>query len=187
MYSADSLKYMDNPRFIDEGTIPLVQDEDYDHYKTPDICRVGETSFTEPDATEETSTLQLTQKAKQNKLTVLYKHLNITGNSDLWLNRFRFTTDPKKGATVFEFYKSDKWVSLTKQTGEFLATNTKKDRLKAMKKFLGTVETPPELEKSFEVATKIKREFKMDIEMESIPLQEISSLVEDIHVNTRYC
>ena len=26
---------MDNPRFIDEGDITLVQEEDYDDYKTP--------------------------------------------------------------------------------------------------------------------------------------------------------
>ena len=43
---------MDNSKFVDEETIPLVQDEDYDDYKTPDTSRVGETSFAEPDATE---------------------------------------------------------------------------------------------------------------------------------------
>ena len=26
---------MDNPRFVDEETIPLFQDEDYDNYGTP--------------------------------------------------------------------------------------------------------------------------------------------------------
>ena len=49
---------MDNLRFIDDETIPLVQDEDYDGYKKPDTSRVGETSFTEPDSTKATSTLQ---------------------------------------------------------------------------------------------------------------------------------
>ena len=39
---------MNNPRFIDEETIPLV-DEDYDNYGTPNTSRVDETSFTEPD------------------------------------------------------------------------------------------------------------------------------------------
>ena len=51
---------MDNPRFVDEETIPLVQDEDYDNYETPNTSRVCETSFTEPDATEATLTLQCT-------------------------------------------------------------------------------------------------------------------------------
>ena len=47
---------MDNPRFVHEETIPLVQDEDYDDYNTPDTNRVDKTSFTKPDATEATST-----------------------------------------------------------------------------------------------------------------------------------
>ena len=59
---------MDNPRFVDDGTIPLVQDEDYDDYNTPNTRRVDETSFTEPDANEAASTLQLRQKVKQIKL-----------------------------------------------------------------------------------------------------------------------
>ena len=50
---------MDNPAFIDEEDIPMVQDEDYDVYKTPDTSMIDETSFMEPDATEATSTLRL--------------------------------------------------------------------------------------------------------------------------------
>ena len=50
---------MDNPRFVDEETVPLVQDEDYDDCNTSDTSRVDETSFTKSDATEATSTLQL--------------------------------------------------------------------------------------------------------------------------------
>ena len=58
---------IDNPRFIDEETIPLVQDEDYDFYNnnTQDTSRVGEASFTDPDAKEATSTKQLRQKIKR--------------------------------------------------------------------------------------------------------------------------
>ena len=55
---------MDNPRFIDEEDIPLVQDEDYDDYNTPNASLVDETSFKEPDTTEATSTLKLRQKVK---------------------------------------------------------------------------------------------------------------------------
>ena len=39
---------------------------------------------------------------------------------------------------MFEFYYGDKWVSLTKQTGEFLAPKTLRDRfgrVNPMKKF----------------------------------------------------
>ena len=55
---------MDNRRFVDEEIIPLVQDEDYDNYGTPNTSRVGETSFTEPATTEATSNLRVNQKVK---------------------------------------------------------------------------------------------------------------------------
>ena len=54
---------MDNHRFINEETTPLV-DEDYDNYGTPNTSKVDETSFTEPDTTEATLTLRLKQKVK---------------------------------------------------------------------------------------------------------------------------
>ena len=94
---------MDNFIFVDEGTIPMVhQDKDYDNYKRLDTSRVGETSFTEPDATEATSMLQLRQKVKRDKITTFYRHLNVTGNLDLIdLDRFRLTTDPKKTSHNF--------------------------------------------------------------------------------------
>ena len=50
---------MDNPRFVDEGTTQLVQEKEYDDYNRPNTSRIDETSFTEPYATEVTSTLQL--------------------------------------------------------------------------------------------------------------------------------
>ena len=69
---------MDDPIFVDEETIPMVQDEDYDDFKTPNTSRTDETSFTEPDTTETISTLRLRQKVKQDKITALYRHLNVT-------------------------------------------------------------------------------------------------------------
>ena len=65
------LKKIDTPRFVDEETIPLV-DEDCDSYSTPNTSRVDETSFMEPVTTEATSTLPLTQKVKRDKLAALY-------------------------------------------------------------------------------------------------------------------
>ena len=57
----------------------------------------------------------------------MYRYL--TGIIDLIdLGRFKLTRNPKKGATIFEFYKGDKWVALTKQTGEFFAPKTLRDR-----------------------------------------------------------
>ena len=54
-----------------------------------------------------------------------------------------------------------------------------------MKSVLSLDETPSALERSFKAATKLRRELPTDIEMDSIPLEGLSSLVEDIHVKTR--
>ena len=71
------------------------------------------------------------------------------------------------------------WQSLTNnRTGEFLAAKTlreKFDGLNIMKSALSLDETPSALERSFKVATKLRRELPTDIEMESIPLMELSS------------
>ena len=116
---------MDNPRFLDEETISLVQDEDYDDYNTPNTSRIDETSFMEPTTTRATSTLRLTHKVKRDKLAALYRHLNVTGNIDLIdLNQFKLKADPKKGTTIFEFSNGDRWVSLTKRAGKFFAPKT---------------------------------------------------------------
>ena len=48
---------MNNPRLVNEEKVPLVQDEDYDNYVTPNTSRADETSSTKPDVTEATSTL----------------------------------------------------------------------------------------------------------------------------------
>ena len=41
------------------------------------------------------------------------------------------------------------------------------------------------LERSLKAATKLKSELTMDLQMESIPLKDLSSLAEDIHAKTR--
>ena len=180
---------MDNPRFVNEETIPLVQDEDYDNYGAPNTSRVGETSFIEPDTTEAISTLRLNQKVKRDKVAVLYRHLNVTGNLELInLDRFKLTRNPKKGSTIFGFYNGHRWVPLTKQTGEFFAPKTLRDRFgeaNTMKIFLGVDKTPPSLERCFKAATKLKGELPTNLEMESTPLEELSFLAEDIHAKTR--
>ena len=131
----------------------------------------------------------LKQKLKRDKLAAFYSHLNVPGNLDLInLDRFKLTADPKKGATDFEFYNGDKWVPLTKQTGEFLAPKILKDRfggVNVMKIFLRVDETPPRLERSFKAATRLRSELPTYIEMESILLEKLSSLAQDIHIKTQ--
>ena len=183
---------MDNPRFFDEETILLVhQNEDFDNYNILNIGRIDETSFTEPDATKATSTLQLRQKVKRDKNTTLYRHLNVTGDPGLAdIDRFMIKKISKTGNTDLLFLDGNKhWQSLTnKRTGEFLAAKTLREKfggLNIMKSVLSLDETPSALERSFKAATKLRRELPTDIEMDSIPLEGLSSLVEDIHVKTR--
>ena len=54
-WKVDTKNKMDNPRFVDKGTIPLVPDEDYGDCNTLNASRADETSLTEPDNTEATS------------------------------------------------------------------------------------------------------------------------------------
>ena len=50
-----------------------------------------------------------------------------------------------------------------------------------MEIFLGLDETPPRLERSFKATTWLRSELPTDIEMESIPMEKLSSLVEDFY------
>ena len=54
-----------------------------------------------------------------------------------------------------------------------------------MKIFLGIDKMPPALERSLKAATKLSRELPTDSEMESIPLEDLSSLAEEIHFKTQ--
>ena len=135
--------------FVDEEDIPMVhQDDDYDDYETPNTSRIDETSFTVP--TESTSTLRLRQKVKRDKINALYRQLNATGNQDLNdLDQFKLTKDSKKGVTIFEFYNGARWVPLTKQTGDFFAPKTQREKfggLNIMKNVLSLDETSSALE-----------------------------------------
>ena len=121
MFVQDSHKWkvvtknqIDNPRFVHKVTIPLVQDEDYDNYGTPNTSRVDKTSFTEPDTTEATSTLQLRQKVKRNQITALYRHLNVTGDTGLAdIDRFMIKKNSKTGKNDLLFFDGNNhWHSL---------------------------------------------------------------------------
>ena len=75
-----------------------------------------------------------------------------------------------------------------KRTGEFLSAKTLREKfggINIMKSVLSLDEKLSALERYFKAAAKHRRELPMDIEIESIQLMELSSLVEDIHVKTR--
>ena len=55
--------------------------------------------------------------------------MNVTGDIDLIdLDRFRLTKDPNKRVITFEFYNGDRWVPLTKETGDFFAAKSLRDK-----------------------------------------------------------
>ena len=183
---------MENPTFTDEEKIPMVQDKDYDErYDAPNTSRIDETSLIEPDTTEATSTLRLRQEVKQDKINALYRHLNVTVDAGLLdLDRFMIKKKLKTGNTDLLFLDGNNhWQSLTnKRISKFLAPKTLREKfggLNIMKNVLSLDETPPKLQRSFKAATKLKAGLPTDLEMESIPLKELSSLVEDIDVQTR--
>ena len=79
-------------------------------------------------------------------------------------------------------------MAMAKQTGDFFAAKTLREKfggLNTMKSVLILDEKLPALERSFKAKTKLKAGLPTDLEMESIPLEELSSLVEDIHFKTR--
>ena len=84
---------------------------------------------------------------------------------------------------------NNQWKSLNNErTGDFLAPKTlgkKFGGLNIMKSVLSLDQTPSALERLISAATKLKSELPTDLQIESIPLRELSSLVEGIHAKTR--
>ena len=75
-----------------------------------------------------------------------------------------------------------------KGTGGLLAGRTLREKfggLNVMKSVLSLDKTPSALKRSFKPTAKLRHELATDIEMKSIPLMELSSLVKDIHVKMR--
>ena len=150
---------------------------------------MDETSFTVPD-TQEEATSRLRQKVKRDKITALYRYLDGTGNPDLIdLDGFMIKKNSKTGSTDLLFLDGNgQWQSLTnRRTGEFLAATLKEkcDGLNIMKSVLSLDETPPSLERSLKAAIKLKSELPTDLEMENVPLKDLSSLAGEIHVKKR--
>ena len=96
---------------------------------------------------------------------------------------FTIKKNSKTGNTELLFFDgNNQW-----PTGEVLAPKTLREKfggLNTVKNFLG-IDTPPVLERSISAASKLKSELPTDLQMDSIPLKELSSLVQDIHVKTR--
>ena len=77
---------------------------------------------------------------------------------------------------------------LIKRSGELLSAKTLREKiggLNIIKSVLGLDETPSGLDRSVKAATKLNRDLPTDLEMESIPLKDLSFLVENILVKAR--
>ena len=106
------------------------------------------------------------------------------------LGRFDLKKNPKTGNIELLFLdENNQWQSLTnKRTGEFLAAKTLREKfggLNIIKSVLSLDKTPPSLERLISAASKLKAELPTDLQMESIPLKELSSLAEDIYIKMR--
>ena len=75
---------MDNPVFVDEEDIPLIDDDDYDdelRYDTPETSRIEETSFT---TEQPVVRLRQRQRLLHDYIEDLYRYLEVDpGNINL--------------------------------------------------------------------------------------------------------
>ena len=166
--------------------VDIAPEDDGDVYNTPNTTRVNE----EETPLLPTSTLRLRQQVLRNKLDALYHHLGAKRNLDFVdLDRFKMKTNSKTGITDLLWYNGENWVSLTNQrTGEFLAVSTLKTKfgsLTLMKKFLNLEQTPPSIDRSIKASALLKSEKPTQTDIETIPLFDLSSVVEDIRIKTR--
>ena len=124
---------------------------------------------------------------KKLKIEQLYKFLGVEGNSNVVdIDRCKMTRNSKTGHAMLYFFKDDgEKVNLTKISGEFRTANEIKRRmgeLEIMKGMLGLDDTPPLLEKSIQAARDLNKTIPTDLEMEDIPLEDLSTRIQDVDV-----
>ena len=180
---------MDNPTFVHDEDIPLIDDDDdYEEesrYDTSDSSRIEETSFTEQPAVR----LRLRNRLLRNYLENLYKYLDVDGNIDLVDTNLFKVEKYKNGAEKFSFYNGEDWVSLTnKRNGKFLSKITIRNKfggIERMKRILTIEGDIPDFNKSVTFAKKLQEQLPTDLEMEDIPLLDLGNLAEQVHIATR--
>ena len=181
---------MENPTFIDDENIPLINShDDEDAPYTPMQSEGGtteETSFSTPSReTPGSKIIPLSNELKRQKIYALHQELGVTGNVNLAeLDRFRLNRNEKTGNAELKFFNGQDWVLLTnKRTGEFLV-KTSIERLmggvNVMKNMLGLDETPSRLERSKTAARKLASIIPTDLQMDNIPLQDLSKTITNV-------
>ena len=178
---------MENPTFIDDENIPLINShEDEDAPYTPMQSEGGtteETSFSTPSReTPGSKIIPLSNELKRQKIYALHQELGVTGNVNLAeLDRFRLNRNEKTGNAELKFFNGQDWVLLTnKRTGEFLV-KTSIERLmggvNVMKNMLGLDETPSRLERSKTAARKLASIIPTDLQMDNISMEDLSRTI----------
>ena len=160
--------------------VDIAPEDDGDICNTPNTTRVDE----EETPLLPTSTLRLKQQVLCNNLDSLYHHLGTKGSLDFVnLDRFKMNTNSKTSITDLLWYSGKDWVSLINQrTGEFLAVSTLKTKfgcLALMKKFLDLEQAPPSIDRLIKAANLLKSEIPTQTDVETIPLFDLSPVVEE--------
>ena len=104
-------------------------------------------------------------------------------------DRFKLKKNSNTGSIDLVFFDGQNWQPLTKQsTYEILAVNWLKctfGGINVMRNVFRLSETEAAIEFPFKAVNKLRLELPTDTEMKSMPIMELSSLAEDIHVQTQ--
>ena len=128
---------------------------------------------------------------KHQKLRDLYSHLGVkNGDTNLAsIERFRIRLI-NDSQTVFEFLKNNgEWVNLTdKRSGKWLTDATLKTKLggeNGMLQVLGVEGLPERFKRQKTLARKLLPNIPTDLEMESIPMQDLGRTASDVDSELR--
>ena len=171
----------------------ILDDPDETYYKTPQDRPDINTSSggVEIPTPKRPHTYELKQEVLRTKLSQLYDYLHIEGGDInlVDLDRFKLERNTKTGVSMLKFFNGKDWINLNNQrSGEWLTEKSLKQKfggLNAMKAILG-VDEIPELDKTtIDAAVKLRKELPTVREIENIPLQDLSTLVNDVHILTK--
>ena len=178
---------MENPTFIDDENIPLINShEDEDAPYTPMQSEGGtteETSFSTPSReTPGSKIIPLSNELKRQKIQALHQELGITGDVNLAeLDRFQLNLNEKTRNSELKFFNGQDWILLTnKHTGGFLAEGSlirKMGGANAMKNMLGLDTTPSQSDRSKTAARKLASIIPTDLQMDNISMEDLSRTI----------
>ena len=146
-------------------------------------------TFTTPSAEIPSTSSAQSQELKRQKIQSLYRHLGVSVDPNLAdLERFRLKTTGSQ--IIFRFMTSNgEWENLTnKRTGKWLADNTLKKILgghSGMVRHLGLEDIPERFKRQKDAARRLNKSLPTDLEMESIPLDDLGRRVSDVDSELR--